>query len=210
MNQANIIQNIFKTYAYYNTISLNINHMISPQLEDPELRVCGYDMTMGVQKAFWTSGTYFRRHLFTWHSLMYDWSAKGKLKWIMWAVFGAIGSSLSTQPQPERSFKNSVEILKTQQLESTSATAKSLSSAFHQFHLCSPHLVTAEFVLAARGSILQGFSLRRWECRKTHARPKLDVWFCVYGSKSLVIASDSICDLCMWLFLKVCQLYSIP
>lgn len=50
--QANIIQNIFKTYAYYNTISLNINHMISPQLEDPELRVCGYDMTMGVQKAF--------------------------------------------------------------------------------------------------------------------------------------------------------------
>ena len=182
--------------------------MISPQLEDPELRVCGYDMTMGVQKAFWTSGTYFRRHLFTWHSLMYDWSAKGKLKWIMWAVFGAIGSSLSTQP--EKSLKNSVEILKTQQLESTSATAKSLSSAFHQFHRCSPHLVTAEFVLPARGSKLQGFSLRRWECRKTHARANFDVWFCVYGSKSLVIASDSIRDLCMWPFLKVCQLYSIP
>ena len=169
-------------YAYYIItvyIYIYINHMISPQLEDPELRVCGYDMTMGVQKAFWTSGTYFRSHLFTWHSLMYDWSAKGKLKWIMWAVFGVIGSSLSTQPQPERSFKNFVEILKTQQLESTSATAKSLSSAFHQFHLCSPHLVTAEFVLAARGSILQGFSLRRKECRKTHARAKFDVWFWV-------------------------------
>ena len=105
----------FKIYLkHMRTIILylvNINHMISPQLEDPELRVCGYDMTMGVQKAFWTSGTSFRSRLFTWHRLMHDWSAKGKLKWIMWAVFGAIGSSLSTQPQPERSFKNSVEIL---------------------------------------------------------------------------------------------------